>query len=157
MAKQWQSWAAGLIVLGGASATSAQEIPDAATMADAVGAECVSPITMDMPRAVREEALACATRALADELNRSMPIRLNEITTVVRATARGGELTYHNRVDADRALFTEGYWRPVKDSIARSTCTTEASRKVISFGGSYRYVWVDREDEPMAELVIDHC
>lgn len=157
MAKRWQVLTAGLIGLGSANPAGAQDIPTAESLSDAVGTACVNPITMDMPAAERQAAMACSMRALAVELSRSVPIRLNEITTVVRVTSSGGQITYHNRVDADPDLFTDSYWNPVKADIARNTCTERASSNIIAFGGSFRWLWIDRDGNTMTELVVDHC
>jgi hypothetical protein len=155
--KRWKPIGVGLVILGAVSSAGAQEIPDAAAVTAAVNASCGSgPLTLDMPPAARMEALACFTRAAAAELNRSLPVK-NGIIIVERATASGGELGYHYRVDADRSQFAEGAWESTKQTVAQSTCAEEASKKVILFGGSYRHIWVDRAGLTLAELVVDRC
>ncbi|HEX8193379.1 MAG TPA: hypothetical protein VF552_10815 [Allosphingosinicella sp.] len=103
--------------------------------------------------AERRALIACAQRVAAAVLAEHLPMRVDELTTLIAVTADGIDLTYKYRVSAGRPAFRDGF----DANLARSVCADRGRATVISAGGAYRYIWHDTSGRVVHRLTIDTC
>lgn len=146
--------AAALIALGLAASPAAAQTVDEAAVEAACGAlerEAAA------GRARLVEVVACANREAARQLNPQLPLRVDEITTIVSVAAVGAEFAYNVRVNVDADSVTEAMRRALGDNTRAFVCNASDMRTTIGNGGSYRYSWSDRSGRPLHELLIARC
>lgn len=108
--------------------------------------------------AMSHERIVQDNLASAAQLNGKAPLELDEVTTLVSATARGEQLTFLYDVEAyqeqvDKASFKQTMHRANQSSV----CAQPLVPMLISAGATYRYVYRDVEGIPIAEFVVDSC
>lgn len=120
------------------------------------GVTSQTPMTA-IPRAQRAAAAACLQALVARQLNLGAPIAIDEATTFVSASSTGGMLQYNYRVDLDADQVTVAEREGLAASTRAAMCATPRIQQLLALGGSYRYVWVDRQDRPLHQLLIQRC
>ena len=101
-----------------------------------------------------EAELASAAAALV----RQAPVQVDEMTTLVGATAEGATLTYHLVIAADRSHLDLRKARSILASTSRrKICGDPDTRQAIEGGAAFNYVFTDRKGRTIADVVIDRC
>src|SRR5438132_12593376 len=98
-----------------------------------------------------EEGLAKAVVKIRAEL----PKRIDPMTTLVWASYSGTKMIYENRLEMDAAKVDDGIRNKLSQLVTVNTCASPASRKLLDFGGSYRYVYSDMYAKIVMTLEID--
>jgi hypothetical protein len=108
--------------------------------------------------AVSRERVVQDNRVSAAEVNAKTPIQLDEVTTLISATAQEEQLTFRYRIEAyqdeiDRASFVTTMTRANKAGI----CAQPLVPFLITAGATYRYVYRDIEGTTFADFVVKSC
>lgn len=151
-----------LAALAGASASAAAQAPVSSmdmSRIQARAAECAgqarsqnNPSAEDMRRVI-----TCATAVSAEEINRQLPLRVDELTVLNRVEAQGMNLTYFQTVAIALAQVTAETRQAVIESTRNNVCGAPDMALTIQRGGSYRYVWADQSGQLIAETRIASC
>jgi hypothetical protein len=108
----------------------------------------------------RENAVEMRLRrnvaATAERLNASMPRRLSETTTMVRASASGTTLTHHYRIEAD-LIDAAGTRQGIGRDLRRQTCSDVDMAVAIREGARFVHSYSDRRGRNAVDIVIDEC
>lgn len=107
------------------------------------------------------EATAPASTQLAAELQEaarliraSAPTRLDEVTTLVGATADGNRITYQMRLDGEiPAAQLATAEASARSEVQRRVCATPPTRNLIRAGGVMSYEYTDRAGHNFRVLV----
>jgi hypothetical protein len=130
---------------------------DAAAVAAACGGEIYPADIPKISKAELARRLACFTREAAKHFNLRLPQQVDAKTTLQRVSAEGTILTYHYTVDLLRSELPPGALDAFKPTVRTKVCGAADMRNIISLGGSYRYVWLDRNGEAIGELLVSSC
>ncbi|HEX5183164.1 MAG TPA: hypothetical protein VFW19_08445 [Allosphingosinicella sp.] len=130
---------------------------DAAAVAAACGGEIYDADIARMSKAALAARLACFTREAANGLNRQLPQRIDKATLLQRVSAEGTTLTYHYSVDLLSSELKPGALDAFKPNVIAKVCAATDMRRIISIGGSYRYIWLDRNGVTLGDLVVSSC
>lgn len=110
-----------------------------------------------LPAAEARVFLNCLTRAVATELRKQLPIKVDEVTTVSGVEVDGAILTYKVAFDVDKASVTPAMLDILRTSTRKNVCGTDDMRWMIEAGAGYRYSWADRAGAPLGDLLVASC
>lgn len=148
------------LLIAFATAASAQlesRPDDVAAVAAACGAEVTIAQLKAMPRAQAEARIACFQREAAKRVNLQLPSKIDAVTTLESVTTEGPILTYHFKIDLLSANIAPANLDTFKSNVRTKVCGTQSMVQTIQAGGSYRYLWKDRNDTRFAELFVSAC
>ncbi|TFI56634.1 hypothetical protein E2493_19170 [Sphingomonas parva] len=140
-----------------AKPTQAEQEAAAAAVASACGGDVSSDEAAKMPRAAIAAKLSCFTREAAKRFNTQLPQKVDEVTVLERVSAEGTRLTYHYTVDLLVADLPAGTSEAMQTGVRANVCKADDMRATMALGGSYRYVWIDRNRKPITEAVVSGC
>ena len=150
--------AAALLLASGAAAQAPISALDGSRI-QARASECArearsqnNPSAEDMRRVI-----SCATAVSAEEINRQLPLRVDELTVLNRVEAQGMNLTYFQTVSIPAAQVTAEGREAVISGTRGNVCRSQDMALTIQRGGSYRYVWADPNGQIIAETRIASC
>jgi hypothetical protein len=123
---------------------------------------CVSPgdarrPPSDFSQAQRIEILSCFNREAVRLMTPRLPIQVDSMTSLTAVVASGPLLTYHSRVDVDASQVTAAQMQMVHQAARANACGQPSMRQTLALGGSYAYVWTDRNGRSLTPLRIDSC
>jgi len=108
----------------------------------------------------RENAVEMRLRrnlaATAEQINATLPRRLDSVTTMVRVSASGTTLTHHYRIDADR-IDAAGTQRGLGRQLRREICSSVEMAVAIRQGARFVHSYSDRRGRHAADIVIEEC
>ena len=127
-----------------------------------VGAACVAPGDESRPlsamsTAERHALIECANRYAAQQINAQTPMRVDDITTLESVTTSGTTVIYNQRANVDVRDITAPIRAQMDQTVRRNVCASEQMRNTISYGGGYRYIWVDRAGAFIHRVDITRC
>ena len=141
-----------------AQSTSGPSQPvDSAAVASACGGEVQHDAFVKLPKAEQVRKLSCFTREAAVRFNKTLPNKVDNVTTLERVEANGPTLTYYYTVNILKAELRPGALESFKPVVSKKVCDAADMRSIVSVGGSYRYVWADRVGEKIGELLVNAC
>jgi hypothetical protein len=94
--------------------------------------------------------------ATAARLNARAPVRLNELTTVERASASGMRLTQHLRIGIND-IEVGGARAQLTRELRQQLCSDVETNLAIREGGSFAFSYSDGRGRHLLEVVIDRC
>ena len=153
---------------GGRTATpsgnGAQPTPLAGVTADpgAAVSNCLSAEDQtrrpeDMDPAERAEKIGCINAAMAAQINRQLPAKVDSVTTLNRVEADGMTITYHYTADVQASQLPPGAMDTVKAGARSNACGNPQMRQNLGYGAAYEYRWADKNGRALGELRIDRC
>jgi len=119
-------------------------------------ADARRPLT-DFSAEEKRTIVACANREMVRQMEGQMPIRIDQVTSLVALTSAGATLTYNYRVEVDGATVTDQGRRQLEQSTRATVCGRPDMQQTMSLGGAYAYVWADRAGRPIHAILIDSC
>jgi hypothetical protein len=156
---------AGGLMLGsaalGATQVQTSNIGLRADTGQAVSA-CLSPAEQRRPvaqigRAQRLRIIACINASVARQINRQLPVQVDDITRLERLSTSGAVLAYHYRVARRRSELRDGINAALEESTRANVCQEQSMVRTMSMGGSYSYHWVDSDGQPIHQMTVTHC
>jgi hypothetical protein len=115
---------------------------------------------LDRPNPTRAQALAiisCVNGLVARQMSQGLPSRVDELTTLIGVLARGPSLIYSMRIDRSREDFSSEDIARREQLVRDNVCDTPEMRSTIGYGGSYLYVWLDRQGRRLHSFAIESC
>lgn len=88
--------------------------------------------------------------AEAEAAQPSLPMRVDDMTTLRAVTSQGGELIYTYEVDTDLAFLSPG----LKDSVAALVCQGAPSRALLDAGGLLTFRYQNLQDRPLLRFTV---
>jgi hypothetical protein len=95
-------------------------------------------------------------QAIAAQINSRGPVRVNDISTMERASASGTTLTEHYRIETDR-LDVAGSRSNLTRSYRREICSNVETALMVSEGGRFVLSYKDGRGRQVFEVVIEKC
>lgn len=138
---------------GGAAAPDA----NGQVVADACGGEVMPEDFVKLPKAVQEQKLSCFTREAVKRFNRTLPSKVDKTTVLQSVSAEGVTMTYHYRVDVDRADIKPAALEAFKGTVRGKVCAAQDMHTIIRVGGKYRYLWLDKNGKLIGSMIVDRC
>ena len=95
--------------------------------------------------------------AISEELNQTLPLKLDQHTELVSTSVSGNRLSYQGRMlefaltDLDANQFNTRFF---KDSFARIICPNPEILYVLDRGIELEYVLVDRNNQPLVTVEV---
>ncbi|HVQ07947.1 MAG TPA: hypothetical protein VMS43_05890 [Allosphingosinicella sp.] len=111
----------------------------------------------DFTETQRLELIACANREVVRVMTPRLPLRVDALTTLTSVVSTGPLLTYNSRVSIDASQLAPAQIQQLHQATRANVCGQAAMRQTISLGGSYAYVWIDRNGRSLPPLRIDSC
>lgn len=108
-------------------------------------------------RSQLDAALTCVQALMAGKINLIVPATVDPLTTLTSAQGEGTILRYNYRVDINGAAVTAGQRQAIADATRAYVCAQPDMVQTIAYGGAYRYVWNDRAERPLHQVLIDRC
>lgn len=115
---------------------------------------------IDRPNPTRAQArtiITCANGLVARQMSRNLPTRVDELTTLIGVIASGTRIVYSMRVDLPREQMSGPEISRREQLVRNTVCGTRSMRSTISYGGSYQYIWLDRQGHRMHSFSIVTC
>ena len=111
----------------------------------------------EMSAEQRRTMIACVMRASSAALNRQLPVNVDDSTIMESTTVDGATLTYNARINLARSELQSNAAQLLDQAARRFVCSTPDMTQTIAMGGSYRYVWIDRDGALVHRMLIDRC
>ncbi|WP_085899554.1 hypothetical protein [Kiloniella majae] len=97
-----------------------------------------------------------AQKAMAAEMNKNLPLQVDELTTLEAVTNEGSALVYNykvnvNKDDTDLDVFNS----EIKKTLKATMCDKEPFTTLYKGGASYVYIYADAVGEELTEITID--
>ncbi|WP_085905600.1 type II secretion system pilot lipoprotein GspS-beta [Kiloniella majae] len=97
-----------------------------------------------------------AQQEAAAQINKNLPMQVDELTTLEAVSSEGAALVYNYKVDVkkdetDLDVFTS----EVKKNLMATMCGKEPFSKLYSAGASYIYLYSDTSGDELTEITID--
>jgi hypothetical protein len=97
-----------------------------------------------------------AQQEAAAQINKNLPMQVDELTTLEAVSSEGSALVYNYKVDVkkdetDLDVFTA----EVKKNLMATMCGKEPFSKLYSAGASYVYNYTDTAGDALTEITID--
>jgi hypothetical protein len=105
----------------------------------------------------RAQKIGCINAAVAAQINRQLPTKVDPLTTLTHIDSAGTQLTYNYTVDIDGARLPPNAIDAVKSSARSTACANPQIRQTLSYGGVYAYRWSDKNGRVLGDLRIDAC
>lgn len=87
-----------------------------------------------------------------------LPMRVDEVTTLVNVSARDGALIYDYRVAAPAAAVdAAAFSRDLGRGLQAQNCGDDAARELLELGGSFEYSYRGNGGEEIATIPITAC
>jgi hypothetical protein len=110
---------------------------------------------------ISDSARHFALSSAAEEVNKSVPIMVDDYTELYKVVAVNGVLQYHYMLVKYRLdqLDPDFFKRNMKDKLLISTCDNEKLKPLLSLGASIAYYYVDKEGVAIADFLVipDDC
>lgn len=116
---------------------------------DAAIASQTRPLPSPTGLTIEQELLGAAA-----EINANAPQRLDEVTTLERATVKGREFTYHYTIEAS-AAERDNLLSFIRTNVVPQACTGSMRDDMRTHGVSYTYSYVGTDFETPIELTVD--
>lgn len=118
-------------------------------------------LVADGPGAPRRETLAemrvrRQMQVIAAQINARGPVRLNDITTMERASVSGTTLTEHYRIESDRLDVARSRANLTR-SYRREICSNVETALMVSEGGRFVLSYKDGAGRPVLGVAISSC
>ena len=78
------------------------------------------------------------------EMRPGLPKRIDQLTTLMWVSYSGTKMIYDNRLEIDGSKIDENAKAKLAQLVIVNTCGNPQTRKLLDLGGSYRYVYSDR-------------
>ena len=151
---------AALLLSPGLAAAQKTQSPNIDT--SGVSAACVAAGEENRPlaslsAAARLALIECANRYAAQQINARTPMRVDDITTLESVTTSGPTVIYNQRVNLEARAVTDAMKAQLSQTVTANVCGSEQMRNTISYGGAYRYIWIDRAGTFVHRLDVTRC
>lgn len=164
--RRWNVAIAGALmsVTGAAAATmqgTTPALPVNVDTAQAVNA-CVPAADRSLPLSALSQArkrslVACIFANTAEQMNRQLPVQVDEITRLDRITVAGPQLTYHYTVSRRLATLPANIRELAETSTRAHSCAQPNARQTLEMGGTYSYHWVDPDGREIHQFTLTAC
>lgn len=101
--------------------------------------------------------VACANGITAEEMNRQLPVRVDEVTVLNRVAAEDTLFTYFSTIERAASQLSAEQRNAIAAGARAYVCAQSQMVATIRAGGAYRYVWSDPEGRPVTETRIASC
>ncbi len=88
-------------------------------------------------------SLQSAVANASNEINKTTPITIDNVTKLTTTSTSGNELHYHYEVSPTITLTQAELDQSVKKGIVNSDCTADATRRLLNRGGILVYDYYD--------------
>jgi hypothetical protein len=95
-------------------------------------------------------------QAVAAQINARGPVRVNQFTTMERASASGTTITEHYRIETDR-LDVAGSRANLNRSYRREICSGVETALMVREGGRFVLSYTDPKGRPVFDVVVEKC
>lgn len=89
------------------------------------------------------------------DMRPGLPKRIDQMTTLMWVSYSGTTMIYDNRIEVDGTKIDDAIKKKLAQLVTVNTCGSPASRKLLEFGGSYRYVYSDIHAKVVLNVDID--
>ncbi|MEQ9661536.1 MAG: hypothetical protein RLN87_03210 [Parasphingopyxis sp.] len=144
------------LLIDGKDGTTAES--EASAPAPEPSADPETDIGDGLESAIVDPDLAALLDNAAEQINAEAPIRIDEITTLTRARARGRRIRYRydvaqevpaDRLEANRARMTE--------TTRRDVCSNATDREIIEAGAEVEFAYYGPDGDHYFSTVVDRC
>lgn len=98
-----------------------------------------------------ESQIASAMQGLIQEMNKQLPKKIDEITTLNKVSYNNKVISYDSVIDNKVSITPD-----IEKVIIEKTCTTPQTRKLINdYNFTYRYNYVNGDKKPIASFDIN--
>lgn len=111
----------------------------------------------EVPLAERRLFIACVQRLASRQINMRTPVAIDSITTLQSTAVSGATLQYNYRLDVDAGQVPAEGRATIEGSTRANVCANADMVRMMTNGGSYRYVWADRAGRPIHQILIERC
>lgn len=95
-----------------------------------------------------------ATKMAADQINAQGPQRLDNMTTMTGAEARGLRLVYSYTMDGQKSDLNATAAQDIETQVIQTVCAHEPMKKNMRAGAEFEYVYKDEEGVVIANFAI---
>lgn len=99
-------------------------------------------------------SLLQATKMAADQINAQGPQRLDDVTTMTGAVARGVRLVYFYIIDGRKSDYSTTAAQDIEAQVIRDACAYEPMRKNMRAGAEFEYLYKDETGAVIANFAI---
>jgi uncharacterized protein (UPF0333 family) len=99
-------------------------------------------------------SLLRATKMAAEQINAQGPQRLDDVTTMTGAAARGTRLVYFYMIDGRKSDFSTTVAENLEAQVIRDVCAHEQMRKSMRSGAEFEYLYKDETGVVIVNFAI---
>jgi hypothetical protein len=92
--------------------------------------------------------------AAAKELRKQLPMKADELTTLVTVASAGRMLMYSFRVEIEKERIPSDFIGKQEANLKHNLCAHPTMRKVMKKGASYSYLYTDIRGKFVAEIKV---
>ena len=98
---------------------------------------------------------AAGRSAAATFLRKQLPFQVDEVTTLESVASAGPLLIYNYRLTVQKeTIDVPTFQAEMRRTLKQTACAQKGMRKIMSIGGSYRYVYLGADGQMIDEITI---
>jgi len=83
-----------------------------------------------------------------------LPKKIDPTTVLAGVRNEGTKMIFDNIIVADVDKFDDAVKEKLRLSVIRNVCTGAATRRILDLGGSFRYVYADKDAKPVTTIDV---
>jgi hypothetical protein len=123
-------------------------------LAFAVGGAAAKWVLVGMDKGEKAQVTQ-SVREMADQINANSPQRIDDITTMTRATADGMNLVYDYVIAGARTDYPDSFGTEISASVSRAVCADAGMGKYINEGVVYTFRYNDSKGDGIVSFSVD--
>jgi hypothetical protein len=133
------------------------EIDTAAAVNACVAPELQSRPLEQVSLVERQDMIACVNAHAARQLQASLPMQVDDITTLTELTTVGPLVVYQYRIARAARTLGANVGAQMESQTRAFVCADAQMRQTIALGGSYEYRWDDDAGQPIHKMRVTSC
>jgi GYF domain 2 len=119
----------------------------------------ISPLISRSPVATSPATLEQRIASGLAQFRATLPKKVDDTTTAIWARNEGTKVILGYRIEADASTITDAAKEQVRAEVTRNVCSDKSSREILDLGGSFEFVYVDINMQPVTtiDIVKENC
>jgi len=101
-----------------------------------------------------DKDIESAILQLSSEMNKTLPMKIDDTTNLVNTTASGKEFIYYYKVSGNRNLSQSNLDTSVKSNITLLDCTNYDTKRLLNDGVSLVYIYSDSNGKYIGKISV---
>lgn len=105
----------------------------------------------------RQAMITCLNAHTVRQMQSSLPIRVDNTTSLTQLTSDGPATIYHYRITHAAPALPADFASRIEAATRANVCGNEQMRATVGYGGAFEYRWSDNAGRPIHRMRVTSC